>query len=191
MLRTKLAGTPSEEAAASLLAHAVLTGRFTLKHWTSAVDQWLYRLNGLAHWCPELGLTPVGASERLFLLQQICLGSFSAKEIEDKPVWPVLKDWLAPGQEPFLRPTRRNDSICHVVAALGFGMLQTHHRCYQPASRISTTLSRPPLLPWAGSHWWWKFSPPISGQGDSRSRRVLDTHVSCSEEGTAEALSET
>jgi ATP-dependent helicase HrpB len=102
VLRTKLAGTPSEEAAASLLAHAVLTGRFTLKHWTPAVDQWLYRLNGLARWCPELGLTPVGEAERLLLLQQMCLGSVSAKEIEDKPVWPVLKDWLAPGQEALL-----------------------------------------------------------------------------------------
>ena len=47
-------------------------------------------------------MTPVGEAERLFLLQQICLGSFSAKEIEDKPVWPVLKDWLAPGQEALL-----------------------------------------------------------------------------------------
>jgi ATP-dependent helicase HrpB len=102
VLRTKLAGTPSEEAAASLLAHAVLTGRLTLKHWTPAVEQWLYRLNGLARWCPELGLTAVGEAERVFLLQQICLGSFSAKEIEDKPVWPVLKDWLAPGQEALL-----------------------------------------------------------------------------------------
>ncbi len=102
VLRTKLAGTPSEEAAASLLADAVLSGRFTLKHWTPAVDQWIYRLNGLAHWCPELGLTPIGEAERLFLLQQICLGSFSAKEIEDKPVWPVLKDWLVPGQESLL-----------------------------------------------------------------------------------------
>src|SRR6266446_62003 len=102
VLRTKLAGTPSEEAAASLLAHAVLSRRFTLKHWTPAVDQWLYRLNALAHWCPELGLTPVGEAERLFLLQQMCLGSFSAKEIEDKPVWPGLKDWLAPGHEVLL-----------------------------------------------------------------------------------------
>jgi ATP-dependent helicase HrpB len=102
VLRTKLTGTPSEEAAASLLAHAVLSGRLTLKHWTPAVDQWLYRLNALAHWCPELGLTPIGEAERFFLLQQMCLGSFSAKEIEDKPVWPVLKDWLAPGQETLL-----------------------------------------------------------------------------------------
>jgi ATP-dependent helicase HrpB len=102
VLRTKLAGPPSEEAAAALLAHAVLTGRFTLKHWTPAVDQWLYRLNGLTRWCPELELTSIGEADRLFLLEQICLGSFSAKEIEDKPVWPALKAWLTPEQEALL-----------------------------------------------------------------------------------------
>jgi ATP-dependent helicase HrpB len=126
VLRTKLAGTPPEEAAASLLAHAALTGRFTLKHWTPAVDQWLYRLNGLAHWCPELGLTPIGEVERLFLLQQMCFGSFSAKEIEDRPVWPVLKDWLAPGQEAlleayaperFLLPCGRSARIRYAIDA--------------------------------------------------------------------------
>src|SRR5206468_5691493 len=65
VLRTKLAGTPPEEAAAALLARAVLTGRFTLKHWTPAVEQWIARLNGLARWCPEFGLSAIGAEERL------------------------------------------------------------------------------------------------------------------------------
>src|SRR5215831_1178348 len=102
VLKTKLAGTPPEEAAAALLAHAVHSGRFVLKHWTPAVEQWIARLNGLARWCPEFGLPVIGEEERLFLLQQICLGSFSAKEIEDRPVWPVLKAWLSPGQEELL-----------------------------------------------------------------------------------------
>jgi ATP-dependent helicase HrpB len=102
VLKTKLAGAPPQEAAADLLARAVLTGRFTLKHWTPAVEQWIARLNGLAQWCPEFGLPTINEEERLFLLQQICLGSFSAKEIEDKPVWPVLKAWLSPGQEDLL-----------------------------------------------------------------------------------------
>ena len=41
VLRTKLAGSPAEEVAASLLARAV-EGRSMLKHWTQAVDQWLF-----------------------------------------------------------------------------------------------------------------------------------------------------
>ena len=66
------------------------------------MEQWLYRLNGLARWCPELGLAKIGDEERAFLVQQICLGGFSAREIEDNPVWPTLKGWLAPGQEALL-----------------------------------------------------------------------------------------
>lgn len=102
VVATKLAGEPPEEAAAALLAREVLAGRFTLKHWTPAVEQWICRLNSLARWCPELGLPAIGPEERRFLVQQICLGSFGAREIQDKPVWPVLQDWLAPGQEALL-----------------------------------------------------------------------------------------
>jgi ATP-dependent helicase HrpB len=102
VLTGKLAGAPAEEEAAVLLAREVLAGRFRLKHWTPAVEQWLYRLNGLARWCPELGLPAIGEEERYFLIQQICLGGFSAKDIEDRPVWPVLKSWLSPGQEALL-----------------------------------------------------------------------------------------
>jgi ATP-dependent helicase HrpB len=102
VLGTRLGGPPPEEAAAALLAREVLDKRFALKHWTPAVDQWLYRLNGLARWCPELGLPVIDAEARAFLVQQICLGSFSARELMDQPVWPVLKSWLAPGQETLI-----------------------------------------------------------------------------------------
>ena len=130
VLKTKLAGTPPEEAAAALLARAVLTGRFTLKHWTPAVEQWIARLNGLARCCPEFGLSAIGAEERLFLLQQICLGSFSAKEIEDKPVWPVLKAWLSPGQEDLL------DTYAPERLSLPCGR----------SARIRYTVDAPPVL---------------------------------------------
>jgi ATP-dependent helicase HrpB len=80
----------------------VLTGRFTLKHWTPAVEQWIYRLNGLARWCPEFALSPIGDEDRAFLVQQICLGSYSARELAEAPVWPVLLAWLSPGQEELI-----------------------------------------------------------------------------------------
>jgi ATP-dependent helicase HrpB len=102
VLQAKLAGPPPEEAAADLLAREVLAGRFTLKHWNPAVEQWIARVNGLAQWCPELRLPVIDDAARLLLLQQICLGSVSAREILDTPVWPVLKAWLAPGQEALL-----------------------------------------------------------------------------------------
>ncbi len=92
---------PAEEAAA-LLGRQVLAGRFKLKHWNPAVEQWIARLNSLASWCPEFELSAIGDEERLFLVQQICLGCFSAREIVEQPVWPVLRDWLAPGQDELL-----------------------------------------------------------------------------------------
>jgi ATP-dependent helicase HrpB len=102
VLQSKLAGQPPAEEAAALLAREVLAGRFKLKHWTPDVEQWICRLNGLARWCPDLGLPPIGDAERLFLTQQICLGCYSARDIVNRPVWPVLKAWVGPGQEALI-----------------------------------------------------------------------------------------
>ena len=102
VLKTKRAGMPPEDAAAALLAQEVVAGRFLLKQWTPAVEQWLCRLNSLVQWCPEFGLPAVRAEDRLFLIQQICHGSFSAREILDNPVWPTLKAWLSPGQDELI-----------------------------------------------------------------------------------------
>ena len=101
-LDVKRGATPPPEEAAALLAREVLQGRLTLKQWTPAVEQWICRLNSLAAWCPELGLPTIDDDDRQFLLQQICQGSYSAKDIRDQPVWPWLKDWLAAGQETLL-----------------------------------------------------------------------------------------
>ena len=102
VLSAKLAGPPPEEEAAALLARGVLTGRFVLKQWTEAVEQWLHRLNSLARCCPELGLPGIGDAERALLVQQMCRGSFSARDLDEAPVWPTLKGWLAAGQEALL-----------------------------------------------------------------------------------------
>ena len=102
VLSTRRGGPPPEEAAAALLAREVLTGRFALKHWTPAVEQWIYRLNALALWCPELGLPLMHDADRAFLVQQICLGSYSARELAEAPVWPVLQAWLSPDQEALI-----------------------------------------------------------------------------------------
>jgi len=102
VLSRKRVPEPPVEAAAALLAREVLAGRFKLKHWTPAVEQWIARLNSLATWCPEFALPAIGTDDRLLLVQQICYGCFSAREIVEQPVWPVLKDWLAPGQDDLL-----------------------------------------------------------------------------------------
>ena len=91
--------TPSAQAASELLAREVLAGNFRLKTWTNAVEQWIHRLNGVSRWCPELQLPSIGEDDRGFLVQQICYGCFSYKEIKNKDVWPTLRGWLQPGQE--------------------------------------------------------------------------------------------
>ena len=85
---------PPQEEAARLLAEQVNAGTIKLGEWTEAVDDWIVRVNRLAEWFPELEVTPITASDRAMLVEQICYGSFGARDLKDKPVMPVLKQWL-------------------------------------------------------------------------------------------------
>lgn len=88
---------PAGEAAA-LLAREVLAGRIALPEWNEAVEQWIVRVNCLAKWWPELEVHPITDADRGTLIEQICYGSLGARELKDKPVMPVLREWLQPGQ---------------------------------------------------------------------------------------------
>jgi ATP-dependent helicase HrpB len=93
---------PPADDAARLLAEEIVAGRLVLNEWDHAAEQWILRLNLLSHWCPELGLPPITDDDRRHLLEQICHGAFSYKEIKDKPVRDVLKSWLSPAQQELL-----------------------------------------------------------------------------------------
>jgi ATP-dependent helicase HrpB len=88
------ADEPPEGEAAILLAREVAAGRIILVEWNVAVDQWIIRVNCLAKWWPELEVNPITDADRATLIEQICYGSFGARELKDKPVMPVLRDWL-------------------------------------------------------------------------------------------------
>jgi ATP-dependent helicase HrpB len=92
---------PLEEAAA-LLAREVEAGTCPLKLWDNTVEQWILRLNQLADWFPEYELPKLGDDDRRLLLEQICHGAVSYKEIKERPVWPVVKSWLSPLQQQLL-----------------------------------------------------------------------------------------
>ena len=92
------ADEPSPGLAAALLAREVMAGRVTLNEWNESVDQWIVRVNRLAEWFPELEVTPITPEDRATLVEQICYGSFGARELKDKPVMPVLKEWLTAEQ---------------------------------------------------------------------------------------------
>jgi ATP-dependent helicase HrpB len=96
------AKTSSEDAplneAAALLTKEVLAGRIKLEAWDEAVEQWILRVNRLAEWFPELEVNPITEADRATLIEQICYGELSARDVKDKPVMPVLRDWLTAEQ---------------------------------------------------------------------------------------------
>ncbi len=89
---------PAEEAA-QLLAKAVLSGECTLKAWDRAVDQWIARVNLLAQACPDWQLPAYDEAARELLVQQLCHGATSYKEIKDRPVLSMVKSLLSPAQQ--------------------------------------------------------------------------------------------
>ncbi|MCX6926426.1 MAG: ATP-dependent helicase HrpB [Verrucomicrobia bacterium] len=93
---------PPTDAAARLLAEEVLAGRLALNDWDEGLEQWILRLNLLSQWCPELALPPVSEEDRHHLIEQVCHGSFSGKDLKDKPVRAIVKSWLSGAQQALL-----------------------------------------------------------------------------------------
>jgi ATP-dependent helicase HrpB len=56
------------------------------------------RVNRLAEWFPELEVNPITDADRATLIEQICYGELGARDMKDKPVMPVLRDWLTAEQ---------------------------------------------------------------------------------------------
>ena len=97
-IRAERSDDVPKEQAAALLAAEVEAGRCPLDNWNFDVEQWIVRLNKLAEWCPEYELPPLTQADRRTLLDQLCLGAMSYREIKDRAVWPVLKSWLSTAQ---------------------------------------------------------------------------------------------
>ncbi|MBA2742809.1 MAG: ATP-dependent helicase HrpB [Chthoniobacterales bacterium] len=101
VLRSEPAEVPAEQAA-TLLAQQVVAGTCPLKHWDNAVEQWILRVNCVAAWFPELAVPPIGDDDKLLLIEQICAGAKSYKEIKERPVCPTVKSWLSGQQQAFV-----------------------------------------------------------------------------------------
>lgn len=97
-IRSERTDTVPAEQAAALLAAEVQGGRCPLDHWNHDVEQWILRLNQLADWCPEYELPKLNPGDRSTLVEQLCLGAFSYREIKNRAVWPVVKSWLSSAQ---------------------------------------------------------------------------------------------
>ena len=93
---------PPADAAARLLAAEVIAGRLQLPNWDHTVEQWLTRLRFLGQHCPELALPPITDEDRQHLIEQLCHGAISYKEIKDREIKPLVQSWLSSAQKELL-----------------------------------------------------------------------------------------
>ncbi len=92
---------PADEAT-RILATEVSQKRLTLRNWDASVEEWILRLNLLSRWSPDLGLTPLAEDDRYQLIEQICQGGYSYKDIKDREVKLVVQSWLSKAQQELL-----------------------------------------------------------------------------------------
>ena len=93
---------PPADAAARILADEILAGRLSLPNWDHGVEQWLLRLRLLCQHCPELQLPPITDNDRKHIIEQLCHGAVSYKDIKEREVKPVVMSWLSVAQRELL-----------------------------------------------------------------------------------------
>jgi ATP-dependent helicase HrpB len=101
-LSAKRVEPPPAEAAARLLADEIIAGRLPLPNWDHSVEQWLSRLNLLCQHCPELQLPPFAEDDRKHIIEQLCHGAVSYKDIKEREAKPVVMSWLSGTQRDLL-----------------------------------------------------------------------------------------
>ena len=80
-----------------MLAREVIAGTCPLKNWDNAVEQWIVRVNCVAA-AFQSWISPDRRGGEILLIEEVCRGAMSYKEIKDRPVWPV-KSWLTAQQQ--------------------------------------------------------------------------------------------
>lgn len=72
-----------------------MDGTLKLVKWNDAVEQWIRRLNGLSVWMPELELPRFSEEDKLVAISLVCEGAVGYKDIKEREIIPVLRDWLS------------------------------------------------------------------------------------------------
>ena len=101
-LSAKRVEPPPADAAARLLADEIVAGRLLLPNWDHGVEQWLARLNFVCRHCPELQLPPFADDDRKHIIEQLCHGAVSYKDIKEREVKPLVMSWLSDAQRQLL-----------------------------------------------------------------------------------------
>jgi ATP-dependent helicase HrpB len=101
-LAAKRIDPPPADAAARLLADEILAGRLLLPNWDHHVEQWLARLHLLCKECADLQLPAITEDDKKSIIEQLCHGAVSYKDIKEREVKPVVMSWLSPAQREVL-----------------------------------------------------------------------------------------
>lgn len=95
-------GDASPSQSAEILASKVADGTLKLTQWDDQVEQWIRRLNGLRGWMPELELPGFSGDDAVVAMSMLCEGAVGYKDVKDREVMPVLREWLSPWQRQAL-----------------------------------------------------------------------------------------
>jgi ATP-dependent helicase HrpB len=101
-LATKRIDPPPPDLAAKILADEILAGRLSLPNWDHSVEQWLARLSFLCAHCPDLQLPEISDDDKKDIIQQLCHGAVSYKDIKEREVKPMVMSWLSALQRELL-----------------------------------------------------------------------------------------
>ena len=101
-LAAKRIDPPPADAAARLLADEIIAGRLLLPNWDHGVEQWLARLNLLCRHCADLQLPAITDEDKKSIIEQLCHGAVSYKDIKEREVKPVVMSWLSHTQRELL-----------------------------------------------------------------------------------------
>ena len=101
-LAAKRIDPPPADAAARLLAEEINAGRLLLPNWDHHVEQWLLRLKLLCQSCADLQLPPITDDDKHHIVEQLCHGAASYKDIKEREVKPVVMSWLSSAQRELL-----------------------------------------------------------------------------------------
>jgi len=101
-LSAKRVEPPPADAAARILAAEILADRLPLPDWDHEAEQWVARLNFLCAVCPELQLPAFGDDDKKHVIEQICHGAVSYKDIKERGVKASVMSWLSQPQRELL-----------------------------------------------------------------------------------------
>lgn len=158
-------GDAPAELAAPILAEKVVDGTLKLVKWDDAVEQWIRRLNGLSRWMPELELPLFAEEDKLVAIAMVCEGAAGYKDIKEREILPVLRDWLsgwqakalddyAPvritlpnGQQPKVRYEEDSTPVIGLTVQKLFGVAESP-RVANGAVTVRVEVLAPSQRPW-------------------------------------------